>query len=70
MPTSTNDPELHPTVLELARGPNYAASTTFLSSGYPQTHMVWVGTDGEHLLVNTEVHRQKFVTSNAIRGLR
>ncbi len=60
MPASTDEPQLHPTVLELAREPNYAAFTTFLPSGLPQTHMTWVGTDGEHFLINTEVHRQKF----------
>jgi hypothetical protein len=44
----------------LAREPNYAVFTTFLPSGLPQIRMTWVGTDGEHLLINTEVHRQKF----------
>jgi PPOX class probable F420-dependent enzyme len=60
MPTSTNDSQLHPTVINLAHGPNYAAFTTFMPSGHAQTQMVWVDTDDEHLLVNTEVHRQKF----------
>jgi PPOX class probable F420-dependent enzyme len=60
MPTSTDDPQLHPTVLDLARVPNYAAITTFMPSGHAQTQMGWVDTDGEHLLVNTEVQRQKF----------
>ncbi|MBA2441752.1 MAG: TIGR03618 family F420-dependent PPOX class oxidoreductase [Rubrobacter sp.] len=61
MATSTNAPELHPVTLEMARGKNYAAITTMMPGGLPQTHQVWVGTDGEHLLVNTEVHRQKFL---------
>jgi hypothetical protein len=60
VPASTDEPQLHLTVLELAREPNHAAFTTFLPSGLPQTHMTWVSTDGEHLLINTEVHRQKF----------
>jgi PPOX class probable F420-dependent enzyme len=52
--------ELHPMVLELARGQNFAALTTLLPSGHPQTQVMWVDADGEHLLVNTKVHRQKY----------
>ena len=59
MPNGSHQ-ELHPTVVELAREPTYAAVTTLLPGGHPQTHPMWVDTDGEHLLVNTEVHRQKF----------
>ncbi len=60
MPDTPNDHELHPTVLRLARGPNFAAITTLLPNGHPQTQVMWVDADNEHLLVNTEVHRQKF----------
>jgi PPOX class probable F420-dependent enzyme len=56
----TNDRKLHPTVLELAQEPNFAAVTTLLPSGHLQTQPMWVDADDEHLLVNTEVHRQKF----------
>ena len=52
--------ELHPSVLELARGQNFAALTTLLPSGHPQTQVMWVDADGRHLLINTEVHRQKY----------
>ena len=45
---------------ELARGPNFASLTTLMPDGTPQAGVVWVDSDGEHLLVNTEVHRQKF----------
>ena len=59
--SGTSDREqLNPTVVELARHPNYAAVTTLLPGGHPQTHPMWVDADGGHLLVNTEVHRQKF----------
>jgi PPOX class probable F420-dependent enzyme len=47
-------------VVELARGKNLAAVTTLLPDGTPMTQPVWVDTDGEHVLVNTEVHRRKF----------
>ena len=52
--------EIHPSVLEMARGQNFAALTTLLPSGHPQTQTMWVDADGQHLLINTEVHRQKF----------
>jgi PPOX class probable F420-dependent enzyme len=60
MPDEANGHELHPIVLELARGKNFATITTLLPDGHPQTQVMWVGTDGEHLLINTEVHRQKY----------
>lgn len=52
-------PQLHPETAELARGPNYAAVTTLLPDGQPQTQIVWIDTDGEHLLVNTPANTQK-----------
>jgi PPOX class probable F420-dependent enzyme len=60
VPDETNCHELHPMVLELARGKNFAALTTLLPNGHPQTQVMWVDADRQHLLVNTEVHRQKF----------
>jgi len=60
VPNKTNGHELHPMVLKLARGQNFAALTTLLPGGHPQTQVMWIDADGEHLLVNTEVHRQKF----------
>jgi PPOX class probable F420-dependent enzyme len=47
-------------VVELAQGDNLAAVTTLLPDGTPMTQPLWVDTDGEHVLLNTEVHRQKF----------
>ena len=58
--TSKDGPELHPATVELAQGRNYGAITTVLSSVRLQTHPIWVGTDGERLVVNTEIHRQKY----------
>ncbi len=60
MPDTRNGQELLPSVLELARGQNFAALTTLLPSGHPQTQVMWVDADDRHLLINTEVHRQKF----------
>lgn len=60
MAGTKNGPELHPTMLELARGANFAVITTAMTGGDFQTHYIWTGTDGERLFVNTEIHRQKF----------
>lgn len=48
------------TVKRLAGDANFAAFTTLLPNGHPQTHVMWVDCDDNHLLINTEVHRQKF----------
>jgi PPOX class probable F420-dependent enzyme len=59
MPDKVDGQEVHPMVLELARGQNFAALTTLLPDGHPQTQVMWVDANEQHLLVNTEVHRQK-----------
>jgi len=56
---------LEPLVRELAEGRNFAALTVNLPSGRAMTHIVWVGVDGDELLVNTEVHRAKFKATEA-----
>jgi PPOX class probable F420-dependent enzyme len=48
-------------IVELAQGQNLAAVTTLLPDGRPMTQPMWVDTDGEHVLLNTEVHRRKFL---------
>jgi PPOX class probable F420-dependent enzyme len=46
-------------VRRLAKGRNFAALTTLLPGGQPMTHVMWVDCDDEHVLINTETHRQK-----------
>jgi PPOX class probable F420-dependent enzyme len=46
-------------VRRLAKGTNFAAFTTLLPDGQPMTHVMWVDCDDEHVLINTERHRQK-----------
>lgn len=60
MADTADGPQLHPVTAELASAPNFAAMTTVFPSGKLQTQYVWVHTDGERLVVNTEVHRAKF----------
>jgi PPOX class probable F420-dependent enzyme len=51
---------LDPTAKALAQGPNLAALTTLLPEGQPSTQLVWVDADDAHLMVNTEIGRQKY----------
>jgi PPOX class probable F420-dependent enzyme len=44
----------------LLAGPNFAALTTLGPDGSPSTHVMWVDGDEDHVVLNTEVHRQKF----------
>jgi PPOX class probable F420-dependent enzyme len=60
MPDAANEHALDPKIYELARGRNFAALTTMLPSGHPQTQVMWVDAEEDRLLINTEVHRQKY----------
>jgi len=51
---------LDSTVKELANGKNFAALTTLFGDGSAQTQMMWVDADDDHVLINTEVGRQKY----------
>lgn len=44
----------------LASGKNFAALTTLMPDGQPQTQLMWVDVDDDHVIVNTETGRQKF----------
>jgi PPOX class probable F420-dependent enzyme len=44
----------------LAADANFAAFTTLLPDGHPQTHVMWVDCDDQYVLINTETHRRKF----------
>ncbi|MBA3350309.1 MAG: PPOX class F420-dependent oxidoreductase [Actinobacteria bacterium] len=47
-------------VRRLARGANFATITTLLADGTPATHVMWIDSDDDHLLINTETGRAKF----------
>lgn len=51
---------LEPKLRTLCEGPNFATLTTLFESGQPQTQVMWVGCDDDHLYINTEVHRAKY----------
>lgn len=48
------------TFKQLAQQPNFAALTTLMPDGQPQTQVMWVDADDSHILINTEVDRQKW----------
>lgn len=52
----TIDPDLK----ALATAKNFGALTTLMGYGQPQTQVMWVDATDDHLIVNTEVHRQKY----------
>jgi PPOX class probable F420-dependent enzyme len=45
--------------VELLRGPNPCFLTTLMPDGSPQSTETWVGTDGEHVIINTVQTHQK-----------
>jgi PPOX class probable F420-dependent enzyme len=55
-----DDTKLHDRVIELAQAKVFATVTTLLPDGTPMTKPLWIDTDGEHLLLNTEIHRRGF----------
>jgi PPOX class probable F420-dependent enzyme len=54
---------LDPAARDLAQGRNFAALTTMLPSGHPSTQVMWVDADDDHILINTEVGRQKWINT-------
>jgi PPOX class probable F420-dependent enzyme len=59
---SLNGSELHADVASLARAANFAAVSTLLNDGRPQTQVTWVDVDADasRVLVNTLPFTQKF----------
>lgn len=51
---------IDPALKALATGKNFGTLTTLMPDGQPQTQVMWVDADDDHVLINTEVHRQKF----------
>jgi PPOX class probable F420-dependent enzyme len=51
-----NIPDSH---LDLVQTPVHGVLTTIMPNGMPQSSIIWVDYDGEHLLVNTTLERQK-----------
>jgi PPOX class probable F420-dependent enzyme len=47
------------THIDLFQNPVHGVLTTIMPDGMPQSSIVWVDYDGEHVLVNTTLERQK-----------
>jgi PPOX class probable F420-dependent enzyme len=52
--------ELTPEQVELLRSKVFGAVATLKQDGTPQTSIVWIDTDGEHVIFNTRTDRAKF----------
>ena len=50
---------LEPEIRDLARAKNFASLSLRLPNGQIANHVMWVDADDEHVLINTEAHRQK-----------
>ena len=50
---------------QLATGGNFACLSTLLPDGGPAAQVMWIDCDDDCLLINTEVHRQKFKSIEA-----
>ena len=46
--------------IELLNAKNFGVISTIMPSGHPQTHVIMVDTDGENVIINTEIDRAKF----------
>ncbi len=44
----------------LCKGENYGVLTTLFPDGSPQSQMMWIDCDDDHVIINTEVHRAKY----------
>lgn len=53
---ATMIPETH---LDLLQTPVHGVLTTVMPDGTPQSSIVWVDCDGEYVLINTSLERQK-----------
>ena len=51
---------LEDAVKKAAQADNFATLTTLMPDGQPQTQVMWVHADDDHILINTEVERQKW----------
>lgn len=47
------------THLDLLQTPVHGVLTTLMPDGAPQSSIIWVDYDGEHILINTTLERQK-----------
>lgn len=56
---------LDPRTVALAQNDNYAVITTLLSDGTPHSNVMWVDSDEANILMNTEIHRRKFLNIEA-----
>ena len=52
-------PRLNPDQVRLLNAPNFATVSTTMPDGSPESTIVWVEADGDHVYFNTAMHRLK-----------
>jgi PPOX class probable F420-dependent enzyme len=60
---------LDPVIRDLARGKNFGSISFHLPNDAIATHVMWVDADDQHVLINTEVHRQKYKAIQADKNV-
>jgi len=56
---------LKPSTVAMATGRNFAMFTTVRPDGHPASQVMWVDSDAECILINTEKHRRKYANVRA-----
>jgi PPOX class probable F420-dependent enzyme len=51
---------IEPAVRRLATGKNFGTLSVHLPNGQIATNVMWVDATDDYMLINTEIHRQKF----------
>jgi PPOX class probable F420-dependent enzyme len=49
----------------LCKGENYGVFTTLFPDGRPQSQVMWIDCDDDHVIINTEIHRMKYKNLDA-----
>lgn len=56
---------LDPAIRDFAQAKNFGTISFHLGGGAIGTHVMWVDADDDHVLINTEVHRAKYLAMQA-----
>ena len=57
--------KIEPAIRALATGKNFGALSVHLPNGQIATNVMWVDATDDHVLINTEIHRPKYVAMKA-----
>jgi hypothetical protein len=60
---------LDPVIRDFARGKNFGSISFHVPEDAIATHVMWVDADDDHVLINTEVHRWKYLAMQADKNV-